>query len=114
MKKQLIAYLLGLIWLVSLSAIFLVSPQSDLAKIGKERHEIVQEVTSQEILPLISSDTPKTPSFVIDWNLWSKFNSEWISLKYGLKDTSLFYSFFKKSFALFDVKVTFIHFFHPW
>ncbi|WP_192350440.1 hypothetical protein [Algoriphagus sp. Y33] len=114
MKKQRIAYLLGLVWLLSLSVNCLTLSKADTGRSWAVGVEIVQQGIVQVSDILVCSDSPKTPSFVVDWSLWSKFNAQWISIDYGVKDASDFYLFFKKSIALFDVKETFIHFFYTW
>lgn len=114
MNKQRIALLFGLVWLVSLFALLLVTPQLDCDADPEDRVGLIQESESPSFHVFLSGDHPKTPSFVVDWSVWTKFNSIWTSLA-AVSDNGLkFYSLFKKSFPLFDVKVTFIHFFHTW
>ncbi|WP_425638290.1 hypothetical protein ACPUEN_02705 [Algoriphagus yeomjeoni] len=92
----------------------LVSPKLDLDANPENRIGVVLESESPSLHVLLSADHPKTPSFVVDWSVWAKFNSTWNSLSNEGDSTSLFHALFKKSFPLFDVKVTFIHFFYTW
>ncbi|WP_057936153.1 hypothetical protein [Algoriphagus resistens] len=114
MKKQRIAYLLGLVWLLGLSVTCLALSKTDAERPWTAGLEIVQEASIQVSAVLVCSDSPKTPSFAVDWSLWSRFNAQWVSLGYEVKGASDFYLFFKKSLALFDVKETFAHFFYTW
>lgn len=114
MNKKLIAYFLGLVWLVSLAAFLSIPIHSDHSGATDRKLVTIQESVSPSFSFIASNYTPKTPSFMVDWTLWSKFNSHWVPIEIELGEAFLHSSFFKKSLPLFDVKETFIHFFHTW
>jgi len=114
MYKKQIAFFLGLIWLTSLSAFLSFPHHSEPNRKVQDSFGTVQESTSPIIHILGSNYIPKTPPFSIDWSVWTKFNSLWSSFGLEVGETCLQSSFFKKSLPLFDVIVTFIHFFHTW
>lgn len=113
MNKQRIALLLGLVWLVSLCAMLSFPPQLQFDS-NEDSIGAVHEADAPAIHLLISGDHPKTPAFVVDWSVWAKFNSPGSPVQFRGKSSPLLSSLFKKSLALFDVKVTFTHFFHHW
>ncbi len=114
MVKQRIAFLLGLVWLFNFTAIFSAPKQTNLDELRLEKIGTLQEVITPSIQLLLTSEKPITPTFAIDWGLWSNFNSPWVPIQLLTKDLSLSIPLFKKSLPLFDVKETFIHFFHTW
>lgn len=61
-----------------------------------------------------NSELLEIPEFKVDWSLNARLNPDWYFDSISPSGVYLSSSFFKKSTPLFDVKVTFIHFFHTW
>lgn len=114
MRKKQIAFFLGLIWLVSFTAFLSFPVQAEHHSVREDSLATLQESLTPTIHLLGSNDVPKTPPFSVDWTVWSKFNSNWDSLNIVVGKGFHQPSFFKKSLPLFDVKETFMHFFHTW
>ncbi|WP_133553168.1 hypothetical protein [Algoriphagus boseongensis] len=114
MKKQGIAFLLFFCWIVGITAVFSFPPKLNQASQKAPITTSVSEIQSQNIHFRASQDRPQIPPFEIDWRLSAKLNSTWIPEFKAVRSIYLPPSFFQKSKALFDVKETFIRFFHSW
>lgn len=114
MKKQLSALMISLslgIWLV---AVFNFSGQSN----SQVQQTTISVVSDLSVLPDLKffelTNHPEVPTFKVDWSLTGKLNSALESFA-NLSDLGcLTSSFFKKIDVLFDIKITFLHFFYPW
>jgi len=114
MNKQLSAFMISLslgIWLV---VVFNFSGQPN----PQVQQTTISVVSDLSVLPDLKffelGNHPEVPRFKVDWSLTGKLNSELESFV-NLSDMGcLTTSFFKKLVILFDIKITFLHFFYPW
>ncbi|GMQ28540.1 hypothetical protein [Algoriphagus confluentis] len=115
MTKRLATLFLSLSWALGFCSLFLFqAPDLSLEKPYQEVQ--VRSVESMHFSTAVPHQLKvEIPSFKIDWNSFGKFNAE---------DLFRFLPFQKASFqvleelyqpqALFDVKITFLHFFFTW
>lgn len=113
LKKQ-IAILLCLVLLVSQVVFLVFTSESSQLRLGQEKLEYVQQQISPNVNLYDSLNSPKVPTFSLDWTLWSKYNARWGTANLFPAGAYLHPSFFTKSLPLFDVKWTFIHNFYFW
>lgn len=114
MKKQQIALLLSLAWLIGLIAVFSFPP---IVKNGLDTHgnqSTLSEIVTPEMTLRVSGENPEVPGFKADWSFIGLISSE-ININWTPSHSQyLSPAFFTKSRPLFDVLVTFFYFFHTW
>lgn len=114
MKKQLSAVMISLslgIWLI---AVFNFSGQPDL-QIKQTSISVLSDLSGVPELQFFElGNHPEVPGFKVDWSLSGKLNSELESFTSLSEMGRLTTLFFKKVVTLFDIKITFLHFFYPW
>lgn len=114
MNKQLSAFMISLslgIWLV---AVFNFSEQPNF-QVQQTSVSVFSNLSGLPDLKFFElGNHPEVPRFKVDWSLTGKLNSELSSIASFADEGCLTSSFFKKVVALFDVKITFMHFFFPW
>ncbi|REG94214.1 hypothetical protein [Algoriphagus antarcticus] len=114
MNKQLSAVMISLslgIWLV---AVCNFSGQPNF-QVKQTSISVLSDLSSLPDLQFFElGNHPEVPGFKVDWSLSGKLNSEIESFGSLSEIGCLTNSFFKKLVTLFDVKITFLHFFYPW
>ncbi|RIW15787.1 hypothetical protein D0X99_10210 [Algoriphagus lacus] len=114
MKKQKIALFLSLTWLIGMIAVFSFPPTLDASTDSSNEQSIIQKISSPEILLRTSSESLEIPPFKIDWRfngfLYPPFSVEYFTV-YPIYLSS---SFYDRSNPLFDILITFFHYFHTW
>jgi hypothetical protein len=114
MKKQKIALLLSLCWLLGLIAVFSFPPgiQSDADPGSSD--PVLSEWSSPELILRTSGEAPEVPGFKAEWRFFDLISSDRHILPQSSKVKTLAPSFIKKSRPLFDVLITFFYFFYTW
>ncbi|MDP2043122.1 MAG: hypothetical protein Q8S14_16920 [Algoriphagus sp.] len=114
MKKQKIALLLSLSWLLGLIAVFSFPPdiQSD-ADHGSST-ALLSEWSSPELIIRTSGEIPEVPGFKAEWKFFDLISSDRYIQLLSSKVKTHTPSFIKKSRPLFDVLITFFYFFYTW
>jgi hypothetical protein len=114
MKKQLSVVMISLSLGIWLTAVFNFSgpPNTQIQQTS------ISVFSDLSVLPDLKffelGNHPEVPGFKVDWSLTGKLNSELGNVASITEEGSLPSSFFKKAVSLFDVKITFMHFFYPW
>jgi hypothetical protein len=114
MKKQKIAFLLSLAWLVGMLAFFSFPPT---VKISASDHPLkgeLRSISSPDLHFSISDQSPEVPAFKAALNISVLLSATWSVAFIPPISQYLSPSFFSKSRALFDVLITFFYFFHTW
>jgi len=114
MKKQRIAFLLGLCWVIGMIAIFSFPPKLKTQKETTDSETILKEISGPTLHLRASFENFKTPPFEIDWRLFAKLNPTWKPEYYSTLLIHFAPSFFQKSRALLDSKLFFIQYFYSW
>lgn len=114
MKKQCIAFLLGLCWVIGMIAVFSFPPKIKIQNETSGSDTILKEITGPTLHLRTSFENFKTPPFEIDWRLFSKLNPTWKPENYSTLLIHFAPSYFQKSRALIDHKLFFIKFFYSW
>jgi hypothetical protein len=114
MKKQKIALLLSLAWLLGMAAAFSFPPNAKSSVDHKDNQSFLSELFSPELTFRISGENPQVPGFKADFSFAGIIDStvgiDWLPPH----SQYLSPAFFKKSRPLFDVLITFFHFFYTW
>lgn len=114
MKKQLSLVMIALSWVAWLVAVF-AFPISENSTLKDFSHDSVSTINGLAQIQFNSGpELLEIPEFKVDWSLNAKLNPDWYFDLLSPRKAYLSPSFFKKSIPLFDVKVTFLHFFHTW
>lgn len=114
MKKQKIALLLSLSWLIGLIAVFSFPPSIKTLPDHHSQQSELREITVPDLVLRVSGQTPEVPAFKADIHFSDLLGA------YSKTDFVPFItqylspSFFAKSRPLFDVLITFFYFFHTW
>ena len=115
MTKKLATLFLSLSWVLGFCSFFCFSAP-DYSQGITDREVQIQSVD----LMRFSSTVPhqisvEIPSFKIDWNSFGKFNAEdlYRMLPYLVASFQVLEELYRPQ-ALFDVKITFLHFFFTW
>lgn len=114
MKKQKIALLLSLFWLIGLAAAFSFPPNVKTGIDHKDNQSVLSELFSPELTIRFSGDNPEVPGFKADLSISGFINSEESTDWLPSHTQYLSPAFFKKSRPLFDVLITFFYFFYTW
>ncbi|MFN3996521.1 hypothetical protein [Algoriphagus sp.] len=114
MKKQKIALLLSLFWLIGLAAAFSFPPHVKTGVEHSDNQSVLSELFSPELTLRVSGNNPDVPSFKPDLS-FAGFIDSTVGIDW-LPSHSQYHSpaFFSKSKPLFDVLITFLHFFYTW
>ena len=114
MKKQKIALLLSLFWLIGLAAAFSLPPNVKTGIDHESTHSVLSELFSPGLTIRISGESPEVPGFKADFNFAGFIQScetiEWLPSH----SQYLSPAFFTKSKPLFNVLITFFYFFYTW
>ena len=111
MKKQKIAFLLSLSWLIGLIAVFSFPPAINTTSDHHHKSEL-SEISTPDLVLRTSGPSPEVPAFKADFNFAGLLTSNWIS-EFAPSESQYFPpSFFTKSRPLFDVLITFFYFFY--
>lgn len=114
MKKQKIALLLSLTWLIGMVAVFSFPPTTDAYSDSSTQQSVIQKISSPEILLRTSTESLEIPPFKIDWRfngfLYPAFSVEFFTV-YPIYLSS---SAYDRSGPLFNILITFFHYFHTW
>lgn len=114
MKKQKIALLLSLFWLIGLAAAFSFPPDAKTGFELQDNQSVLSELFSPELAFRSSGENPEVPGFKADISISGFINSE-VKIDWLHSHTQyLSPAFFKKSKPLFDVLITFFYFFYTW
>ena len=115
MGKKGIVLLLVLVWFLNQAPVFFLPSQPIIENQQSDRSERLNEASFPGIAALVSVNKPIIPGFSIDWTLWSNFCSAWPEFLFLTKKVKpYFLGNGSETIPFFDVKQTFIHFFHPW
>ncbi|OOG74813.1 hypothetical protein [Algoriphagus sp. A40] len=114
MKKQKIALLLSLSWLIGLIAIFSFPPSIKSAAEPHSQHSELREITAPDLVLRASGQTPEVPAFKADLHFSDLLSANSKTDFVPSITQYLSPSFFTKSRPLFDVLITFFYFFHTW
>lgn len=114
MKKQKIALLLSLAWLVGIVAVSSFSPAPRQSPDHPSHRSELGVVGTPGLNCWNSGQSPEVPAFRADLAGAALLGS-WVHPEL-IPSVSQYYSpsFFNKSRALFDVLITFFYFFHTW
>ncbi|GMQ23917.1 hypothetical protein Aoki45_05990 [Algoriphagus sp. oki45] len=115
MIRRLAISFLSLSWVLGFCSFFLLSTP-DFTQVNTQQEVKIQSVD----LVRFSSTVPQQikveiPTFKIDWNSFGKFNAEDLFRLLPLQKASL--QILEEQYrpkSLFDVKITFLHFFFTW
>lgn len=114
MKKQKIAFLLSLAWLIGLIAVFSFPPAIKADSRFPFQKSELREITAPDLIYRSSGQTLEVPAFKADLSILDLISSK-CSADFGPSSSKyLSPSFFTKSRPLFDVLITFFYFFYTW
>lgn len=114
MKKQKIALILSLFWLIGLAAAFSFPPAVKTNVARPDNQSSLSELFSPELAFRTPGENPEVPGFKADLGYTDFANSD-VQVDWLPPHTPyLSPGFFKKSRPLFDVLTTFFHFFYTW
>ncbi|WP_343852136.1 hypothetical protein [Algoriphagus jejuensis] len=114
MKKQKIAVLLSLAWLIGMVAVFSFPPSIKKESHRQSHHSELSEITAVELVFRSAGQSPEVPAFKAELNFADLVSSQ-SSISFASLGSHYFSpSFFTKSRPLFDVLITFFYFFHTW
>ncbi|SEF63372.1 hypothetical protein SAMN03080598_00813 [Algoriphagus boritolerans DSM 17298 = JCM 18970] len=106
--------LLSLFWLVGLAASFSFPPDAKTSKAWQDNQSSLSELFSPELTFRTSGENPGVPGFKADLGFTAFVNSgsriDWLLPHSQYRAPA----FFQKSRPLFDVLITFFHFFYTW
>lgn len=114
MKKQKIALLLSLCWLLGLIAVFSFPPIIQTDAVHGSTTAVLSEWSSPELNIRTSGEIPEVPGFKAEWRFFDLLSSDRYNQLLSSKVKTQTPSFIKKSRPLFDVLLTFFYFFHTW
>jgi hypothetical protein len=114
MKKQKIALLLSLCWLLGLIAVFSFPPNIPSNFDQESSTASLSEWSSPELIVRTSGEIPEVPGFKAEWRFFDLISSDRYNQPLSSKVKTHTPSFIKKSRPLFDVLNTFFYFFHTW
>jgi|SRR5690606_15393258 len=114
MKKQQIAFLLSLAWLVGMLAFSSFPPAAKIHWADQSSQGELRSISAPDLHFSISDQSPEVPAFKADLNISVLLSATWNVAFIPSTSQYLSPSFFSKSKALFDVLITFFYFFHTW
>jgi hypothetical protein len=114
MKKQKIALLLSLCWLLGLVAVFSSPPIIQSKADHGSSTAVLSEWSSPELIIRTSGEITEVPGFKAEWRFFDLISSDRHIQPLSSKINAHTPSFIKKSRPLFDVFITFFYFFYTW
>jgi len=112
MKKQLSITMISLSWMAWLIAVFSFPAPHIKDNAGHET--AVNDLSFSQTMQLNgSAEVPEIFDYKVAWSFISSAVYSW-EFKHFTKISDQVFSFSKKSTPLFDVKITFIHFYYTW
>lgn len=114
MKKQKIALFLSLTWLIGMIAVFSFPPNLERIGQGTAGHASIQKVSSPDLQLRSTSGSLEVPPFKVDWRLDAFLHPAYCVVFFTVYPIYLASSFYSGSGPLFDVLITFFHFFYTW
>lgn len=114
MKKQKIALLLSLSWLIGLIAVFSFPPSIKWTPEPDSQQSELREITAPDLVLRAAGQTPEVPAFKADLHFSDLLSSYYKTDFVPSISQYLAPSFFAKSRPLFDVLITFFYFFYTW
>ncbi|MBN7816520.1 hypothetical protein [Algoriphagus pacificus] len=103
------------LWMTSILLFsFFVQAVPSPSKNQEHRYDHVQQASFPVDLATILEESIEIPGFEFNPTWLGLANSGFISVLLDPKGKHLSATFFKKSLALFDVKITFLQFFYTW
>ncbi len=114
MKKQRIAFFLGLVWLIGIVAVFSFPPPSKLRTETNSSSAELKGISTPDLVFSLVDHSPEVPAFKASLGIADLKNTDWSVAFVPSFLQYLSPSFFTKSKALFDVLTTFFYFFYTW
>ena len=114
MKKQKIAFLLSLTWLIGMLAFFSFPLDAKNSLRSKSQQSELKSVSAPNLIFNVSDHSPEVPAFKIGLSLIDFLSANWSIDLIPSFSQYLSPSFFTKSKALFDNFITFFYFYYTW